>query len=96
MIKRPLSFDDIPLVLTLDELAVILDVGLNATRDLVQSGQIKSTRIGTHTRILKPDLQRFLLDETGTNTAWTGSRPAIRLDGDSCWTAEGGINHASR
>lgn len=96
MLKRPLSFDDIPLVLTLNELTIILDIGLSTAQDLIQSGQIKSTRIGKHTRILKPDLQRFLTGETGTNTAWTENRSIATLEDGSCWAAKGGDGHAAQ
>ena len=52
MADRPLSFDDIPLVLTVEELMPILRVGRNTAFTLVRSGQIKSIRAGKQIRIL--------------------------------------------
>lgn len=93
MADRPLSFDDIPLVLTVEELMPILCIGRNTAFALVRSGQIKSTHIGKHTRILKPDLLRFL---TGTNAPWTDAAAPTMLEGDSCRAVKGGDNHAAR
>lgn len=96
MLNRPLSFDDIPLVLTVGELMPILSVGRNAAYELVRSGQIKSTRIGKHTRILKPDLLRFLGGGTGTNTSWTEVAAPLTMEGDSCRAVKGGSDCAAR
>ena len=92
MLKRPLSFDDIPLVLTVEELMPILGVGRNVAYELVRSGQIKSTHIGKHARILKPDLQRFL-EDGGT---WTDVASPLTMEGDSCRAAKGGNDDAAR
>ena len=46
MLNRPLCFDDIPLVLTVEELMPILSIGRNTAFALVRSGQIKSIRAG--------------------------------------------------
>lgn len=93
MLNRPLSFDDIPLVLTIGDLMPILGVGRNSIYELLRSGQIKSTRIGKHTRILKPDLLQFL---TGTNAPWTAAAASDMLEGDSCRAVKGGDDHAAR
>lgn len=93
MLNRPLNFDDIPLVLTIGDLMPILDIGRNAAYELVRSGQIRSTRIGKHTRILKPDLLWFL---TGTNAPWTDAAAPAMLEGDSCRAVKGGGDHAAR
>ena len=44
MLDRPLNFDDIPLVLTVEELMPILSIGRNTAFALVRSGQIKRDR----------------------------------------------------
>ncbi len=102
MLKRPLSFDDIPLVLTVEELMPILSIGRNTAFKLVSSGQIRSIRAGKHIRILKNDLRQFLEDGgrlsggTGTNSAWTDDAPAFTLEDDSCRVAKGGYDDAAR
>ncbi len=93
MSDRPLSFDDIPLVLTVEELMPILQVGRNTAFDLVHSGQIRSIRAGRQIRILKHDLRQFLEGGTVTNTTWTDAAAPCTLEGDSCRAAEGGEDH---
>ena len=58
--KRPTSFDDLPLIMTVDDLAPILGVGKGTVYELVRCGRIKSLRIGTQIRILKQELIQFL------------------------------------
>lgn len=58
--KRPMSFDDIPLVLTVEELMPILGIGRNTAFTLIRSGQLRSIRTGKQIRILKHDLLEFL------------------------------------
>ena len=41
------KIDDIPLVLSVSDLAEVLGIGLNSAYDLVRSGRIKSLRVGT-------------------------------------------------
>lgn len=60
MEKRPTSFDELPLVLTVKDLEVILSIGRNTVFDLIHSGQIKSLRTGKQIRILKHELLEFL------------------------------------
>lgn len=102
MLDRPLSFDDIPLVLTVEELMPILSIGRNTAFSLVSSGQIRSIRAGKQIRILKHDLRRFLEDGgrlpdgTGTNSTWTDAAQPFTLEGDSCRAAKGGNDHAAR
>ena len=57
--KRPTSFDDLPLIMTVEDLAPILGVG-STVYELVRCGRIKSLRIGTQIRILKQELIQFL------------------------------------
>lgn len=96
MLNRPLSFDDIPLVLTVEELMPILSIGRNTAFALVRSGQIKSIRVGKQIRILKHELLEYLTGGTGTNMSWTDTAMSATLAGDSCRAEEGGINNAAR
>ena len=97
MADRPLSFDDIPLVLTVEELMPILCIGRNTAFALVRSGQIKSIRTGKQIRILKYELIEFLTGGTGTNTTWTSDAVTATLEADSCRAAtEGGNEYAAR
>jgi len=93
MSDRPLSFDDIPLVLTVEELIPILQIGRNTAFDLIHSGQIRSIRTGRQIRILKHDLRQFLEGTTVTNATWTDTAAPYTLEGDSCRAAEGGEDH---
>jgi len=96
MSDRPLSFDDIPLVLTVEELMPILQVGRNTAFDLVHSGQIRSIRAGRQIRILKHDLRQFLEGGTVTSATWTDTATPCTLEGDSCRAVEGGNDYAAR
>ena len=96
MLDRPLNFDDIPLVLTVEELMPILCIGRNTAFAQVRSGKIKSVRAGKQIRILKHELLEYLTVGTGTNVSWTDTAMSATLEGDSCRAAEGGIDHAAR
>lgn len=60
MDKRPTSYDDLPLTLSVRELMLILSIGRNTAYELVHSGQIRSVRIGRRIRIPKAEVLRFL------------------------------------
>ena len=62
MTKRPTSFDELPLLLRVEELMPILGIGLSSAYELVNSGQIKSIKLGRtrQTRILKQDVEAVL------------------------------------
>ena len=62
MTKRPTSFDELPLLLRVEELMPILGIGLSSAYELANSGQIKSIKLGRtrQTRILKQDVEAFL------------------------------------
>ena len=96
MADRPLSFDDIPLVLTVEELMPILRIGRNTAFALVRSGQIKSIRAGKQIRILKHELLEYWSGGTGTNVSWTDAAAPTMLEGDSCRAAKGGNDDAAR
>ena len=57
------SLDDLPLVLRVEDLMPVLDIGRNAAYELVRSGQIRSVRVGRKLRIPKQAVEDFL---TGT------------------------------
>ena len=54
------SFEELPLVLTVEQLIPVLGIGRNAAYELVRSGQIASIRIGHQYRIPKDALAGFL------------------------------------
>ena len=53
-------YDQLPLVLSVDELTEILGIGRNTAYDLIRCGRIRSVRIGHKIRIPKDSLLEFL------------------------------------
>ena len=53
-------YDQLPLILTVDELTKILGIGRNTAYDLIRCGKIRSVRIGHKIRIPKDSLLEFL------------------------------------
>ena len=53
-------YDQLPLVLSVDELTKILGIGRNTAYDLIRCGRIRSVRIGHKIRIPKDSLLEFL------------------------------------
>ncbi len=51
---------DLPLVLTVSQLGAILQIGRNTSYALVQSGAIRSIRIGKNIRIPRDALMEYL------------------------------------
>jgi excisionase family DNA binding protein len=60
---RYTDFDQLPVVLSVEDLTEILCIGRNTAYDLVRSGKIKSIRVGNQIRITKSALREFL-DQT--------------------------------
>ena len=54
------SLDDLPLVLRVEDLMPVLDIGRNTAYELVRSRQIHSIRIGRKVRIPKQAVVDFL------------------------------------
>ena len=54
------SIEDLPLVLMIDDLMAVLNIGRNSAYDLVRSGRIKSFRVGTQIRIPRQAVADFL------------------------------------
>ena len=63
--KRYTSFDELPLTLTVPEVAEVLDIGRNTAYEIVRSGDLPSRRIGKRgqIRVLKYDLERHMKGE---------------------------------
>lgn len=53
-------YDQLPLILSVDELTKILGIGRNTAYDLIRCGKIRSVRIGHKIRIPKDSLLEFL------------------------------------
>lgn len=54
------TLDELPLLLTVAEVAAALGIGRHKAYALVQMQAIKSVRIGKQIRVLRDDLARFL------------------------------------
>lgn len=54
------DYEQLPLILSVDQLTKILGIGRNTAYDLVRCGRIKSVRIGHQIRITKSSLLEFL------------------------------------
>ena len=54
------SYGDIPLIMTVEDLMPLLLIGRNTAYELVRSGEIKSIRIGRQIRITRDALIEFL------------------------------------
>lgn len=60
--------DDLPLILRIEDLMEVLDIGKNTAYELVRSGQVQSIRVGSKIRIPKHAVLKFLsLPETGAS-----------------------------
>lgn len=58
--NRMNSFNDLPLVIRVEDLMPILSIGRNSAYRLVRSGAIRSFRIGRSYRITKDAVQEYL------------------------------------
>ncbi len=56
MKSRPVSYEALPWVLTPEEVAPLLNVGMCTVYELLRSKRLKHTRIGVQYRILKQDV----------------------------------------
>lgn len=66
---RPSSYETLPWVLTPEEVAPPLNVGMCSVYELLRSNQLKHTRIGVQYRILKQDVLAFMGQEAQTAEA---------------------------
>ena len=58
------SLDDLPLVLRVEDLMPVLDIGRNTAYELVRSGQIRSVRVGRQIRVPKDAIREYLFGAT--------------------------------
>jgi excisionase family DNA binding protein len=70
-IKKKVRFQQI---LTLREVAEALRLGRITTLRLVQSGRLRAFRAGRDWRILRTDLEQFMLPRTGRQDLVKGGR----------------------
>jgi len=61
------SFDDLPLVLRVEDLMPVLDIGRNAAYELIRCGQIRSVRVGRQIRVPKDAVAEFLAGREEAN-----------------------------
>ena len=57
---RYCSQRELPLTLRVTEVASVLGIGRNSAYNLINSGELKSVRIGRQIRVSKEELLRFL------------------------------------
>lgn len=58
--QSPRDFNDLPIVLTVSQVAQVLNLGRDTTYDLVRSGRIHSFRAGRQYRVTKAALMEYL------------------------------------
>lgn len=58
--KISITSENLPVVLSVQQLAEVLQIGRNSAYDLVKSGQIRSIRIGRTIRIPQAALLEYL------------------------------------
>ena len=63
MKTRPSSYESLPWVLTPEEVAPLLNVGMCAVYELLRSNRLKHARIGVQYRILKQDVLALMSQE---------------------------------
>ena len=61
------SLDDLPLVLRVEDLMPLLDIGRNTAYELIRCGQIRSVKVGRQIRVPKEALAEFLAGRKETN-----------------------------
>ncbi len=54
------NLDDLPLMLRVDDLMILLDVGRNTAYELLRCGQLRSVRIGKQLRVPKQAVIDYL------------------------------------
>jgi excisionase family DNA binding protein len=60
MEKHYRSLEELPLVLTVEDLMPILGIGRNTAYELIRSGQIRSVRAGRKIRVPKEAIAEYL------------------------------------
>lgn len=59
------SIDEIPLVCTLQDIAILLRVGEDTVRSKIRSGEIKGFLAGDRIRVMKPEILKYMGYEMG-------------------------------
>lgn len=54
------SYDELPLIIGVEDLAEVLNIGRNAAYSMVRRGDVHSLKIGKQIRISKVDLIAYL------------------------------------
>ncbi len=60
METRYRSLEELPMVLTVEDLMPILSIGRNTAYELIRSGQIRSVRTGRKIRVPKEAIAEYL------------------------------------
>lgn len=60
MKEKYYKLDDLPLMLRVDDLMVLLDIGRNTAYELLRCGQLRSVRIGKQLRVPKQAVIDYL------------------------------------
>lgn len=58
--QRCKTLEELPLLLTVPEVAAVLGVGRQKAYDLTRSGELRSMRIGKQIRVLRDELAEYL------------------------------------
>ena len=58
------SLDELPLVLRVEDLMPVLDIGRNTAYELIRCGQIRSIKVGRQIRVPKEAVAEFLLGQS--------------------------------
>ena len=59
------TLDDLPLVLRVEDLMPLLDIGRNTAYELIRCGQIRSIKVGRQIRVPKEAVAEFLSRRAG-------------------------------
>ena len=59
------SLDDLPLILRVEDLMPVLDIGRNTAYELIRCGQIRSIKVGRQIRVPKEAVAEFLSRRAG-------------------------------
>lgn len=60
MQMKIIDFDQLPVVMSVNEMAKALGIGMNTAYDLIHSKKVKSVRCGRHIKVPKESLKEFL------------------------------------
>ena len=56
----PTREEELPLILTVDDVCAVLRIGRNSTYELLRSGRLESIRVGKQYRVSRHMMLRFL------------------------------------